>query len=205
MLCTDTKASGSALLFAWFASALGYGFTAPSTSSTTVAGTSSPHLGKFTKMRPVCETLTPVGMGPSVKVCTTSSSPRGVSETSMAWSSRPRNGFVMCSRLADGPRAAQGVACGARKGTGAPGQAGWWAGVRTARARADASPCPWALPRHHTSDTTDRSPPAGTRLWLDPARSAGRRRQGRARRGGRTWPGQGTRKEGEACRGLSGW
>ncbi|MEU4771546.1 hypothetical protein [Micromonospora sp. NPDC023644] len=80
MLCTDTNAWASSSADGLFNRWSGNGTSAPSRSSTTVAGTSSPHLGKLTKTRPVCETLTPVGIGP-VKVCTTSSSPAGSSLT----------------------------------------------------------------------------------------------------------------------------
>ncbi len=79
MLCTDTRASASRLPWASFHSASGYGTTVPSTISPTVASTSSPHFGKLTKIRPVWETLIPVGMGPSVNRWTTSSSPTGSS------------------------------------------------------------------------------------------------------------------------------
>jgi hypothetical protein len=56
----------------------GNGTGRPSRTSVTVAGTSSPHFGKLTKMRPPWETVTPVGMGPS-KVATVSSVPTGSS------------------------------------------------------------------------------------------------------------------------------
>ena len=75
-LCTETNACSSSCPDGEFHCWSGYGTSrrsadpappaeAPSRSSTTVAGTSSPHRGKLTKMRPRCETLTPVGIGPS--------------------------------------------------------------------------------------------------------------------------------------------
>src|SRR5277367_2614565 len=62
-------------------SALGYGTVLPPLTSATVYSTASPHFGKFTKMRPLFATVTPVGMAPA-KVATTSSLPMTCSSAS---------------------------------------------------------------------------------------------------------------------------
>ena len=57
-------------------SSFGYATALPFTTSATVNGIGSPQRAKFTKMRPVCDTVTPSGIGPG-KVATVSRWPVG--------------------------------------------------------------------------------------------------------------------------------
>src|SRR4051794_37837874 len=99
-LCTETsvpaRSFGLVRLIVWS----GYATGCPSRSSATVKVTSSPHFGKFTKIRPRCDTVTPVGMGP-VNWATDSSAPTGSSTGSSCGCTRAASDCadILCSPL----------------------------------------------------------------------------------------------------------